>query len=130
VSGQTSVIGSNSVDIRTEKNTAVEGAVIAAENGNLKLDTGTLTYKDLQDKDTGSNTQAGVMVPLGDKPLETATRDASYDAHDKRQANRATIGEGTIIIRSDPAQGLACPSGYPRGSASGSSPSVSTGRMM
>jgi len=39
--------------------------VIAAENGNLKLDTGTLTYKDLQDKDTGSNTQVGVSVPLG-----------------------------------------------------------------
>jgi len=31
VSGQTSIIGSNSVDIRTEKNTHVEGAVIAAE---------------------------------------------------------------------------------------------------
>jgi filamentous hemagglutinin len=54
VNGQTSIIGSNSVDIRTEKNTHVEGAVIAAENGNLKLDTGTLTYKDLQDKDTGT----------------------------------------------------------------------------
>jgi hypothetical protein len=36
-----------------------------------------------------------------------STLDASYDAHDKRQVNRATIGEGTIIIRSDPAQGLA-----------------------
>jgi len=134
VNGQTSIIGSNSVDIRTEKNTHVEGAVIAAENGNIKLDTGTLTYKDLQDKDTGSNTQVGVSVPLGSalwadaspaKPttpkdttaktdsspvtdfLMGSTLSGSYDAHDKRQVNRATIGEGTIIIRSDPAQGLA-----------------------
>jgi type II secretory pathway pseudopilin PulG len=36
-----------------------------------------------------------------------STLSGSYDAHDKRQINRATIGEGTIIIRSDPAQGLA-----------------------
>ena len=132
MNGQTSIIGSNSVDIRTEKNTHVEGAVIAAENDNLKLDTGTLTYKDLQDKDTGSNTQVGVSVPLGSalgadaspakpttpkadaaKPspvtdfLMGSTVSGSYDAHDKRQVNRATIGEGTIIIRSDPAQGLA-----------------------
>ncbi|GAB6126479.1 hypothetical protein [Humidesulfovibrio idahonensis] len=43
VNRQTSIIGTNSVDVRTEKNTAVEGAVIAAENGKLKLDTDTLT---------------------------------------------------------------------------------------
>jgi len=123
VSGQTSVIGSSSVDIRTEKNTHVEGAVIAAENGNLKLDTGTLTYKDLQDKDTGSNTQVGVTVPLGpalgsaassaessSSPvtdfLMGSTLSGSYDAHDKRQVNRATIGEGTITVRSNPDQNL------------------------
>lgn len=124
MNGQTSIIGSNSVDIRTEKNTHVEGAVIAAENGNLKLDTGTLTYKDLQDKDTGSNTQVGVSVPLGSalgasaspakgdsSPvgdfLMGSTLSGSYDSHDREQINRATIGAGTIIIRSDPSQGLA-----------------------
>lgn len=40
-------------------------------------------------------------------PIETATVSGSYDSHDKRQENRATIGAGTIIIRSDPTQGLA-----------------------
>jgi len=117
------------VDIRTEKNTDVEGAVIASGTGNLKLDTGTLTYKDISDRDTGSNTQVGVSVPLGsaiggdkapaaqnntqDQPgalekfLGGSTLDASYDSHDRQQVNRATIGEGTTIIRPDPSQGLA-----------------------
>ncbi|OIN99381.1 MAG: hypothetical protein AUJ49_11295 [Desulfovibrionaceae bacterium CG1_02_65_16] len=56
------------MDIRTEKNTDVEGAVIASGTGNLKLDTGTLTYKDIYDHDTGSNTNVGVSVPLGSAP--------------------------------------------------------------
>jgi len=104
-------------------------AVIASGTGNLKLDTGTLTYKDIYDHDTGSNTKVGVSVPLGsaiggdkapapqtdsqkDAPgalkqfLEASTLDTSYDSHDRRQVDRATIGEGTIIIRSDPSQGL------------------------
>jgi filamentous hemagglutinin len=144
VNGQTSIIGSNSVDIRTEKNTDVQGAVIAAENGNLKLDTDTLTYRDIYDHNTGSNTQVGVSVPLGSaigapasttksstgeadgkqnttppaagdsnkEPsalasfLGSSNLDGSYDSHDSQQVNRATIGEGTIVIRSDPTQGL------------------------
>jgi hypothetical protein len=48
----------------------------------------------------------GVSGSTGN-PLESATLNASYDSHDKRQENRATIGAGTIIIRSDPSQGLA-----------------------
>ena len=105
VNGQTTILGSNSVDIRTEKNTDLRGAVIASANDNLKLDTGSLTFGDIQDKDSGSSTQAGVSGSLG-KPLETATVQADYQSHDKRQANRATIGKGEIIIRSDPAKGL------------------------
>ena len=34
------------------------------------------------------------------------TLDASYDSKDREQINRATIGEGEIIIRSDPDAGL------------------------
>ena len=116
------------MDIRTEKNSDVEGAVIASGTGNLKLDTGTLTYKDISDHDTGSNTQVGVSVPLGsaiggdtapaaknnaqDQPsalkqfLSASTLDTSYDSHDRRQVDRATIGEGTITVRSDPDQDL------------------------
>jgi hypothetical protein len=48
----------------------------------------------------------GDSSPVGDF-LMGSTLSGSYDSHDKRQVNRATIGAGTIIIRSDPSQGLA-----------------------
>lgn len=114
VNRQTSVIGQEGVDISTEKNTHVEGAVIAAENGNLRLDTGTLTYKDIKDKDTskgfqvslsGSYASGGSNAQGGNSTVSGAL-DGSYRSSDRRQINRATIGEGEIIIRSDPANGL------------------------
>ena len=60
VSDQTSILGSNSVSIYTEGNTHVAGAIIAALNDNLKLDTGTLTYENLVGKTTQSSTTAGI----------------------------------------------------------------------
>ncbi len=120
VNEQTSIIGKEEVNIRTEKNTHIEGAIIAAENGNLKLDTDTLTYKDIYDHDKSENYQANLS---GSKSAENAknsetrtdgeesnpyagTLDGSYSSHDRQQINRATIGEGEIIIRSDPDAGL------------------------
>lgn len=47
VGEQTTILGTNSVNIYTEKNTHVAGAVVAALNDNLKLDTGTLSYESL-----------------------------------------------------------------------------------
>ncbi|XXJ18188.1 hypothetical protein ACR42D_01255 [Desulfovibrio caledoniensis] len=143
VHNQTSIIGKEQVDIRVEDNTHVEGAVIAAENGNLKLDTDTLTYNDIHDHDKASNYQASLSVSKSaenaknsanrqgsdnaqasaDSSQEGASNDANKDvkqqgnpysgtldgsasSHDRRQINRATIGEGEIIIRSDPDAGL------------------------
>jgi filamentous hemagglutinin len=121
VHDQTIIIGEEEVDIRVEDNTHVEGAVIAAKNGNLKLDTNTLTYADIHDHDKASNINVGVSVSGsynggtdGPKQVEDeGAFDASlgsvsldYSSKDRRQINRATIGEGTIIIRSDPDAGL------------------------
>ncbi|BCS88785.1 hemagglutinin repeat-containing protein [Pseudodesulfovibrio sediminis] len=120
VNNQTSIVGKEQVDIRVENNTHVEGAVIAAENGNLKLDTNTLTYKDIYDHDKASSYQAslsGSVSAENEKDSETrkdgeegnpyaGTLEGSSSSHDRRQINRATIGEGEIIIRSDPAAGL------------------------
>jgi filamentous hemagglutinin len=107
VNRQTSVIGQEGVDIRTEKNTHVEGAVIAVENGNLRLDTGTLTFKDIKDRDTSKGFQASLSGSYSSGGDSTGpTLDGSYGSSDRRQINRATIGEGEIIIRSDPAKGL------------------------
>ncbi|SFL95196.1 Haemagluttinin repeat-containing protein [Desulfomicrobium norvegicum] len=107
VNRQTSVIGQEEVDIRTEKNTHVEGAVIAAKNGNLKLDTGTLTYGDIKDHDKSKNFQVSLSGSYSSGGDNTGpTFDGSYGSSDRRQVNRATIGEGEITIRSDPATGL------------------------
>ncbi len=144
---QTAIIGKEKVDIRVEDNTHVEGAVIAAENGNLKLDTNTLTYADIKDHDKASNINIGVSVSgshggggystqkswgellgtdsgggkpttgaAGSKDGDNKDGDKSqgvpnsvtvdYSDRDRRQINRATIGEGAIIIRSNPDAGL------------------------
>ena len=126
VERQTSVIGKEKVDIYTGKNTHVEGAVIAAENDNLVLNTETLTYKDIQDSDTSEAFNTGVSVSAGfgdddkgdndekndgeeakedDSPY-SGTSTTDYSSKDKEQINRATIGKGTIIIRSNPDAGL------------------------
>jgi filamentous hemagglutinin family protein len=139
VHDQTSIIGEEKVDIRVEDNTHVGGAVIAAKNGNLKLDTNTLTYGDIHDHDKASNINVGVSVSgsyggggeyehksLGElmgsgdgarDPEPTSAKDDNsdkgfhspsgsasldYSTKDRRQINRATIGEGTIAVRSDP----------------------------
>ena len=60
VGEQTSILGSDSVDIYTENNTHVAGAIIAALNDNLKLDTGTLSYENLVGKTTQTSTSAGI----------------------------------------------------------------------
>jgi len=107
VNRQTSIIGREGVDVRTGENTHVEGAVIAADNGNLKLDTGTLTYRNIEDKDTSKGFQAalsGSYASGGNNSYPTI--DGGYDSSDRRQINRATIGEGEIIIRLDPSNGL------------------------
>ncbi len=59
VTEQSSILGTDSVTIRTEKNTHVAGAIIAALNDNLKLDTGTLSYANLHGVDNSSNTSWG-----------------------------------------------------------------------
>ena len=108
VDRQTSIIGREEVDIYTENNTHIEGAVIAAENGNLTINTGTLTYEDIKDSDQGESIGGSLSASMGDSPtdINTTTLSGEYGAHDKRQVNRATIGEGTIIIRSNPEAGL------------------------
>ncbi|SHJ59862.1 hemagglutinin repeat-containing protein, partial [Halodesulfovibrio aestuarii] len=120
VDTQTSIVGEKKVDIYTGKNTHVEGAVIAAENDNLTLNTETLTFADIKDSDKGKGFNANVSASTSFTPkaadaneastnpqdpnniIDTATISGGYSSHDKRQINRATIGAGTIIIRSDP----------------------------
>ncbi|WP_395605095.1 hemagglutinin repeat-containing protein [Pseudomonas sp. B16120] len=114
VQDQTRITASDKVDIRTEKHTQLDGALIASDNGNLKLDTGTLGFRDIsgEDKEHGYYLNVGGTYKNG----ESTTQDPSqvgkgktgqtgwsvtgwkYDK-DREQSVRATVGAGEIVVR-------------------------------
>lgn len=119
VNEQSSIIGSGSVDIRTEGHTQIDGAVIANideegnDGGNLSLDTGTLAYNDIEDHDQEKSTYLNVGFTMGDdnstNQSESGTNytaSGHYNNHDKEQINRATVGEGTMVVRDNTEQDL------------------------
>jgi len=114
---KTTITGKYKVDIRTENHTQLDGALIAADNGNLKLDTGTLGFSDI----AGSDKEHGYYLNVGGsytKGKGTGAQDASqtgkgkegetgwsvsgwkYDK-DREQIVRATVGAGDIVVRQD-----------------------------
>ncbi|WP_234452169.1 hemagglutinin repeat-containing protein [Pseudomonas sp. MF6751] len=114
VQDQTRITASDKVDIRTEKHTQLDGALIASDNGNLKLDTGTLGFRDIsgEDKEHGYYLNVGGTYKNG----ESTTQDPSqvgkgktgqtgwsvtgwkYDK-EREQSVRATVGAGEIVVR-------------------------------
>jgi len=130
-----SIIGTNSVTINTENNTNVIGGVIAnitnytssssltagrgsqdfIDGGNLTINTGTLTYSNLQDHNNSETNAFGINVGLpvgfgGSSPSNLSlTADPkntnlglSYAANSSAQTGetKATIGSGTINLNS------------------------------
>ena len=93
VTEQTSLTG-GIVDIYVENKTTLTGAVIASTTGDLTLDTGSLEFSNIKDKDISSNLGGGVNAGAGSESVN-----ATYGFTDKRQTNFATIGEGTITVR-------------------------------
>ncbi len=114
---QTTITGKNKVDIRTENHTQLDGALIAADNGNLKLDTGTLGFSDI----AGSDKEHGYYLNVGGSYTAgkgSGAQDASqtgkgkegengwsvsgwkYDK-DREQIVRGTVGAGEIAVRQD-----------------------------
>jgi filamentous hemagglutinin len=59
---QTSVIGASGVNIYTENNTHLKGAIIAALNNNLTLNTGTLSYEDMTGRRTSTELSVGLAA--------------------------------------------------------------------
>ncbi|MCO8161692.1 DUF4951 domain-containing protein [Pseudomonas sp. 21LCFQ010] len=126
VQDQTRITGKNSVDVRTEKHTQLDGALIAADNGNLKLDTGTLGFSDIAGKDK----EHGFYLNAGGS-YGTDTRDASVEGkgskdsdgwnlegwnyeRDREQSVRATVGSGKIVVRNDAQTGADSTTGLNR----------------
>lgn len=113
VGNQTAIIGKGGVDIFVSQNTDLTGAVIAADNGQLMLNTGTLSYSDLNDHQTGQSWKAGIGLSFGEKGDRGVSNlpgdvilSGNYASHSREQVDRATIGDGTIIIRKDPEQNI------------------------
>ena len=105
VQGQTAIIGSKEVTINTGGNTDITGAVIAADSGKLTLNTDSLTYTDLFDYARGEQWSAslgGTTSLTGRKDLGDVTLSGNYASENTEQVNRATVGQGTVIVRSDP----------------------------
>jgi filamentous hemagglutinin len=125
VDTQTSITAKDRLDIRTENHTQLDGALLASDSGNLKLDTGTLGYRDIkgQDKEHGyylnvggsygfsSNAQGadGKTVALQDVSQQGKGNEGAngwsvsgYDYNkDREQIVRATVGAGEIVVRGD-----------------------------
>jgi filamentous hemagglutinin len=120
VDNQTVISGKSKVDIRTEKHTQLDGSVISADNGNLKLDTDTLGYRNITGKDNEHGYYLNVSGSYGggggaqaDKPnkgMEGESKNSwavegyKYDK-DRQQTLNATVGEGQIVVRNDRATG-------------------------
>ncbi|WP_422777030.1 hemagglutinin repeat-containing protein [Pseudomonas mediterranea] len=131
VEQQASITGKNKVDIRTEDHTQLDGALIAADNGNLKLDTGTLDFSDIAGKDkehgyylnvggsysagsSGETTQDPSQVGKG-KEGENGWSVSGWEYEkDREQIVRATVGAGEIVVRDDARTGADSTTGLNR----------------
>ena len=109
VNEQSSIIGRNSANINVAGKTKLVGSVIGGANTILR--TGKLEYSDIYDKDKGYdiglNTNASfslkrmrdnITQTTYEKLLIDKTGELNYGATDREQINRATIGNGTIIV--------------------------------
>ncbi|MDI3250066.1 MULTISPECIES: hemagglutinin repeat-containing protein [unclassified Pseudomonas] len=134
VEEQTRITGKNAVDIRTENHTQIDGAVIAADNGNLKLDTGTLGFSDIagQDKEHGYYLNVGGTYKAGSSESKGNTVQDSSQAgkgkegqtgwsvegwnyeKEREQIVRATVGAGEIVVRKDAETGADSTAGLNR----------------
>jgi hypothetical protein len=115
---QTTLKGSNSINITTGGNTEVKGAVIAQQNsdgtdgGNLNINTGSLTHSDLEDSHDSSSWSVSIGVGVGNNSndqsffnptTEGSRTDLSFsnNGQEKEQITRSTIGNGNINTSSD-----------------------------
>lgn len=129
VENQTVINGTNKVDIRTEGHTQIDGAVLSADNGNLKLDTDTLGFRNIYGKDnehgyylnvsgsygSDSNSQADKPNQGMEGPKKSSWAVEGYNYEKNRdQVLRATVGSGDIVVRHDKVMGADSTSGLNR----------------
>ncbi|WP_448651972.1 hemagglutinin repeat-containing protein [Pseudomonas fluorescens] len=126
VEQQTQITGKDKVDIRTENHTQIDGALIAADSGKLKLDTGTLGFSDIagKDKEHGYYLNVGGTYGFnsGDGPKNSQGKGEdngwsvsgwNYEK-DREQIVRATVGAGEVVVRGDAGTGIDSTTGLNR----------------
>ena len=113
VGNQTSITARDRLDIRTEEHTQIDGAVLASQTGNLKLDTDTLGFRDIkgEDKERSYYLNAGGSYGTGQQDQSQQGKGeagvngwslSGYEYEKEReQIVRATVGAGEIVVRSD-----------------------------
>lgn len=117
VGSQTSITARDRLDIRTEEHTQIDGAVLASQTGNLKLDTDTLGFRDIKGEDkersyylnVGGSYKAGSSATQQDASQqgkgtqgETGWSISGYEyEREREQIVRATVGEGETVVRRD-----------------------------
>ncbi|WP_459748298.1 hemagglutinin repeat-containing protein [Pseudomonas sp. 3A(2025)] len=126
VDQQARITGKNSVDIRTQNHTQLDGALIAADSGKLKLDTGTLGFSDIAGKDKehgyylnvggsyGKGTQDPSVEGKGGKDENGWSLEGWNYEKDRQQIVRATLGSGDIVVRNDALTGADSTNGLNR----------------
>ena len=94
-----SITGNDRVEINVGNNTTLIGSMINSENGNLTLNTDTLTFKDLRESDKSSS----ISVSVSTSPGSGLAGGIGFGFGDdqKEAITRATIGEGAINTNSD-----------------------------
>ncbi len=122
VENQTRIVARDRLDIRTEEHTQIDGALIASNTGNLKLDTGTLGFSDIAGHDKEHSYYLNVGGSYGKNDAKDTQQDKSQEGKgekgktgwsvegyeyekDRQQIVRATVGEGEIVVRGDAGTG-------------------------
>ncbi|WP_312935804.1 hemagglutinin repeat-containing protein, partial [Pseudomonas sp.] len=116
VEQQTSITALNALDIRTQNHTQLDGALIASDTGNLKLDTNTLGFSDIAGKDMehGYYLNVGGSYGTGKKTTQDPSQVGKSDKDkngwsvegwnynkDRQQIVRGTVGAGDVVVRGD-----------------------------
>ncbi|MGB0844765.1 MAG: hypothetical protein ACPGVN_08500, partial [Alphaproteobacteria bacterium] len=102
----TSLVGVDNVTVTVGDNTHLLASLIASEEGLVDLTTGSLTYANLQDTDQSMS--VGGSIGVGTPADGAATVDSlgfDYSNKDLQGYTQATIGDGTITILDQDADG-------------------------
>ncbi|WP_236773604.1 hemagglutinin repeat-containing protein, partial [Agrobacterium tumefaciens] len=100
------IVAAQGIDIKVAEDTTLVGALLQATDGDISLDTGTLTVADLKDTDQYKNVGGSISISGGG--LNSVG--FSYEKKDKQGETRTTLdasGELNVTIRDADKDGIA-----------------------